>query len=375
MQSNHSSADSYGSKLDVEAITLLPLPKSAIAPSTFPIPQLSISNPKKIIIMPASTRINKLSPLSFGLSLLSAIALSLPQSVQAQSLTLNQQQPLNTPEVTPISSNNGIALDRTIPISELPPEVARLALESVAQTSGLAVSNLQIASVRYIAWSDGCRGVYRPGFMCSMALVDDWIVTVGSGEQNWVYQNGSAALVANEPGSSQQNPIMPNVTLPNRWEFTDVPRRTWSDPPTAYGFRYEMTSDSVFTQILDFPTGFTKPFTVLVKDVILGKFTAGNSVNFSNYSTLLGNLLVGNGVKEFSVTGLNVDPSNPAVFPIKLDFNTETANFNMHALLNEESQPVPEPSEITGIVTSAAFFGGLLLKRKRKSEVAIANDV
>lgn len=146
--------------------------------------------------------------------------------------------------------------------------------------------------------------------------------------------NGSLVLLANEPGSSQQNPIMPNVTLPNMWEFTDVPRRTWSDPPTAYGFRYEMTSDSVFTQILDFPTGFTKPFTVLVKDVILGKFTAGNSVNFSNYSTLLGNLIIGNGVKEFSITDLNVDPSNPA-----------------------------------------AFFGGLLLKRKRKSEVAIAKDV
>lgn len=316
--------------------------------------------------MSAFTFAQKLYPFSLGLSLLSAIALSLPQYVQAQSLTLSQQQSLNTLEVTPISSNNGIALDRTIPISELPPEVARLALESVAQTSGLAVSNLQISSVRYIAWSDGCRGVYRPGLMCSMALVDDWIVTVGSGEQNWVYQNGSVALVANEPGSSQQNPIMPNVTLPNRWEFTDVPRRTWSDPPTAYGFRYEMTSDSVFTQILDFPTGFTKPFTVLVKDVILGEFTAGNNVNFGNYSTLLGNLLIGNGVKQFSVTGLNVDPSNPGVFPIKLDFNTETANFNMHAILNEESQSVPEPSVMLGLFTSGSFLAGVVRKRRQK---------
>ncbi|WP_449420389.1 hypothetical protein [Phormidium nigroviride] len=327
-----------------------------------------------------------LYPFSLGLSLLSAIALSLPQSVQAQSLTLSQQQPLNTlqellfpaPEATPISSNNGIASDRTVPISEWPAEVANPVLESVAQTLGLPVSSLQITSVHQVTWTDGCMGVYRPFSMCTSALVDGWIVTLGSDRQNWVYHmnaNGSLVLLANEPGSSQQNPIMPNVTLPNMWEFTDVPRRTWSDPPTAYGFRYEMTSDSVFTQILDFPTGFTKPFTVLVKDVILGKFTAGNSVNFSNYSTLLGNLIVGNGVKEFSITGLNVDPSNPAAFPIKLDFNTETANFNMHALLNEESQSVPKPSELAGIVASAAFFGGLLLKRKRKSEVAIAKDV
>lgn len=336
--------------------------------------------------MCAFTFANKLSPFSLGLSLLSAIALFLPQSVQGQSLTLSQQQPLNTPqelllpapEVTPVSSNNGIFIDRTIPISELPAEVANPVLESVAQTLGLPVSSLQITRVRQVTWTDGCMGVYRPFSPCTSALVDGWIVTLERDGQNWVYHmnaNGSLILLANAPGSSQQNPIMPNVTLPNRWEFTNIPRRTWSDPPTAYGFRYEMTSDSVFTQILDFPTGFTKPFTVLVKDIILGEFTAENNVNFGNYSTLLGNLLIGNGVKEFSVTGLNADPSNPGAFPLQLDFNTETANFNMHALLKEESQPVPEPSEIGGIVTSAAFFGGLLLKRKRQSQVAIVNDV
>jgi hypothetical protein len=319
--------------------------------------------------MSASTFAKKFYPFSLGLSLLSAIALSLPQSVQAQSLTLSQQQPLNTLEVTPISSNNGIALDRTVPISELPAEVANPVLESVAQTLGLPVSSLQITSVRQVTWTDGAMGVYKPFYGYTSALVDGWIVNVESGKQNWVYHtnaNGSVVLLANEPGSSQQNPIMPNVTLPNRWDFTDVPRRTWSDPPTAYGFRYEMTSDSVFTQILDFPTGFTKPFTVLVKDVILGKFTVGNSVNFSDYSTLLGNLLIGNGVKEFSVTGLNVDPSNPAAFPIKLDFNTDTANFNMHAIVNEEAEAVPEPSVMLGLFTSGSFLAGVVRKRKQK---------
>ncbi len=327
--------------------------------------------------MSAFTFANKLYPFSLGLSLLSAIALSLPQSVQAQSLALTQQQPLNTPqellfpalEATPISGNNGIALDRTIPISEWPAEVANPVLESVAQTLGLPISSLQITSVRQVTWTDGCMGVYRPFSMCTSALVDGWIVTLGSDRQNWVYHmdaNGSLVLLANAPGSSQQNPIMPNITLPNRWEFTDVPRRRWSDPPTAYGFRYEMTSDSVFTQILDFPTGFTKPFTVLVKDVILGKFTVGNNVNFGNYSTLLGNLLIGNGVKEFSVTGLNVDPSNPAAFPIKLDFNTETANFNMHAIVNEEAEAVPEPSVMLGLFTSGSFLAGIVRKRKQK---------
>lgn len=122
-----------------------------------------------------------LYPFSLGLSLLSAIALSLPQSVQAQSLTLSQQQPLNTlqellfpaPEATPISSNNGIASDRTVPISEWPAEVANPVLESVAQTLGLPVSSLQItSSVHQVTWTDGCMGVYRPFSMCTSALVD-----------------------------------------------------------------------------------------------------------------------------------------------------------------------------------------------------------
>lgn len=173
--------------------------------------------------------------------------------------------------------------------------------------------------------------------------------------------------IPEQPGATQQNPIMPTVTRPNRWEFINIPRGNWVDPPTAYGFRYQMTSDSLFTEIIDFPTGFANPFTVLVKDAILGEFTAGNSVKFSNYSTLLGDLLVSDrGVKEFSIIGLNVDPTNPTAFPLQLDFNTDTANFNMYPLLNQESQSVPEPSAILGLLTSSAFLIRITRKRQQK---------
>ncbi len=365
--------------------------------------------------MPASIFTNKFSPFSLGLSLLSAISLSLPQSVQAASLNLTQPrwdnaplESLTSPEATPTPNNDGIYLDRTIPTSELPEAVASIVLQNASQTSGLPVSNLQIASVRQVTWTDGCMGRREPNRMCTMALVDGWIVTVGSGEQKWVYHTTGAggAFLANDPnnppvpnpplvgdppplrppisgcpdgalkcdplrpelpGSSQQNPIMPNVTQPGFWSFFDVPTDRFIDPPTAYGFRYEMTSDSLFTQILDFPTGFNTPFTVLVKDVLLGEFTVGNSVNFSNYSRLLGNLLVGGtGVKEFSVTGLNVDPTNPAVFPLKVAFNTPKANLNMHAMLNEEAEPVPEPSVMLGLFASGSFLVGVVRKRKQK---------
>src|SRR5688572_23635625 len=98
--------------------------------------------------MSASTFANKFYRFSLGLSLLSAITLSLPQSVQAASLTLSQPQPLNTQESLLISEetprpndDDGIYLDRTIPTSELPEAVASIVLENASQASGLPVSD------------------------------------------------------------------------------------------------------------------------------------------------------------------------------------------------------------------------------------------
>jgi hypothetical protein len=268
--------------------------------------------------MSVSTFANQFYPLSLGLSLLSAISFSLPQSVQAASLNLTQPQSLNTEELTKIQADE---LLRRKAEAE-----GRLRQEKEEVT--LPVSQIEPC-------------LNRGGLICD-------------------------PFIPGEPGSSQQNPIMPTITQPGLWSFFNVPTDKYIDPPTAYGFRYEMTSNSLFTQILDFPTGFNTPFTVLVKDILLGEFLVGNSVNFSNYSSLLGNLLVGgSGVKEFSVTGLNVDPTNPAAFPLKVAFNTDTANLNMHALLNE-AEAVPEPSVMLGLVASGSFLVGVVRKRQQK---------
>ena len=73
---------------------------------------------------------------------------------------------------------------------------------------------------------------------------------------------------------------------------------------------------------------------------------------------------IGYGVSEFSVTGIDavIDQKNPLAFPIKLESNRDKFSFKMRA------EAVPEPSEIAGIITSAAFFSGLVFKRKRKLE-------
>ncbi|MEG4812383.1 hypothetical protein QUA82_33110 [Microcoleus sp. F8-D3] len=78
--------------------------------------------------MSVSTFTNKFYPFSLGLSPLSAIALSLAQSVQAISFAPTQESSLNSEAETPTLNRDGISRDRTIPISELPAEVARIVL-------------------------------------------------------------------------------------------------------------------------------------------------------------------------------------------------------------------------------------------------------
>ena len=119
-----------------------------------------------------------------------------------------------------------------------------------------------------------------------------------------------------------------------------------------------MTSDSLFTEILDFPLGIDADdlFTVTVGNTVLGQFGPGDSVNFTE--------LLGSGVSSFRITGIDplVDSSDPVAFPLKLDFNTATASFEMHALT---AAAAPEPSTFIGLGT-LALTAGLLLKQKGK---------
>ncbi|MDF0553642.1 DUF3466 family protein [Kamptonema sp. UHCC 0994] len=195
-------------------------------------------------------------------------------------------------------------------------------------------------------------------------------------------------LLTPRPGTSQRNPFLPN-NFENKWyQFDNVLNRHWFDPPTAAGFTFKIgdnaasSSDeiiaetiseepSLFTKILSLPSGIDADelFSVLVGGKEIGKFKPNEVVDFV--------ALLGYGVSEFSVTGIDatIDPKNPVAFPIKLESNQDQFSFKMRAMDQEEIEAVPEPSEIAGIVTSAALFGGLLIKRKRKSEVAIAKDV
>ncbi len=331
--------------------------------------------------MSAFTFTNKFHVLSLGLSLLSAIVLSFPQPAVSESVTVGEQQNLSpAQEVDPAPpTSNQPVFDRIIPISELPQSVADRILENASQTTGLPISEFQIVNVRQVTWPNGCMGRYRPGSMCTMALVDGWIVTVNSSQQElggsqrqlFYHASDSQTLLANFiigdpppiriPGSSQNTPILPGIIDNNRFIFRDVPSGRWYDPPTTYGFHFLMTSNSLFTQILDFPVGIDSDnlFAVSVGNKILGEFGPSKSVDFV--------ALLGQGVSEFTITGIDplVDATNSTAFPVKLAFSTTTADFEMWALEYPQSTSVPEPSSLFSILTFGTFGVSLLLKRQQ----------
>lgn len=185
----------------------------------------------------------------------------------------------------------------------------------------------------------------------------------GSGimELAWSVQVGvpttvtySAAITNPPVGASQQVPILPSFVHENTFTFSDVQSGQWVDPPSAYGFEYQMTDGSKFTSIMDFPTGFAEKFTITTGGMVLGAFGPGEAVDFSG--------LPGGGVSSFRVTGIDptVDPENPTAFPLRLSFDTASADFTMSPI------SVPEPRS-TSLLLVVVFFA-LGCWRSRRSQ-------
>ena len=110
----------------------------------------------------------------------------------------------------------------------------------------------------------------------------------------------------------------------------------------------------------DFPPGFTSPFTVEANGQNLGSYSPGQIVDFTQFST--------GGVSNFRVTGINplVDPANPTVFPLKLAFNTPTANFTMQGL-TPAITAVPEPGTLALLAMAAGPVAGVAVRRRRRA--------
>jgi hypothetical protein len=171
-------------------------------------------------------------------------------------------------------------------------------------------------------------------------------------------------------GGDQFSPILPRFVFIGIFVFTNVPSGRWVDPPMADGFEYEMTArdvpvgtpsrvfpgmtgvgqadDSVFTRISGFPIDVDADdtFVVSVDGIVLGEFSPGDTLRFSDYADALGDRLVDGGVRKFTISEINpaVNTRDPIAFPLQLDFNTNTASFEMRAL---EAAPNGETTRIS----------------------------
>lgn len=140
--------------------------------------------------------------------------------------------------------------------------------------------------------------------------------------------------------------------------FVDAQSGRYFDPVASDGFLYVMNDSSLFEEILEFPLGFNGQFTVWAEGSALGSFVGGES--FSFLSSL------GHGVHTFAITGIDplVDATDPLAFPLRLTFDSPTADFTQFAMITsttstEHSTPEPASAILTWLGLHA-----LLVRRK-----------
>jgi hypothetical protein len=133
-------------------------------------------------------------------------------------------------------------------------------------------------------------------------------------------------------GASQANPFMPSFsdTENGTYKFTDGLSGGWFDPIVYENYFFSMDStNTFFTDILSFPTGFGDEFGLFAFDEMNNIFDL-NTFAF-NESVSLEALLSNIGITGFLVTGIdNSDDTHQ--FPIQLAFSSATASFTMQGI-------------------------------------------
>jgi hypothetical protein len=153
---------------------------------------------------------------------------------------------------------------------------------------------------------------------------------------------GSTSYFALQPTSSSTTGAV------TTFAFDNVQSGSWFDPVSASTFTYTMLSDSDFTEILGFPSGF-KAFEVFVGGVDEGSFVSGDTFEFPT------------GTTSFAIRGIS--PLGEP-FPLQLAFNTPTGSFDVTVA------SVPEPSTWAMMLLGFAFLGYAGYRRTSAPRIA-----
>ncbi|MGK7901301.1 MAG: S-layer homology domain-containing protein [Hormoscilla sp.] len=174
--------------------------------------------------------------------------------------------------------------------------------------------------------------------------------------------NFTRNLLETTQAQNQDGARQPDKVFDNFKYFLSVVSGGWFDPPTNYGFEFEALGDTLFTDILDFPTGIDSDglFTVSVGGEEIGVFGAGQSVDFVS--------LLGEGISNFLITDIDPLSGNDITdFALQLEFNEEIGSFRMRPFDESEfdNVKVPEPSSLLGLLAVGALGALTLRKGKR----------
>src|SRR6476469_1871200 len=139
--------------------------------------------------MAASNLAKKLHRIGFFLSAIALLELVTPKPAQAYNWNWDNWVKCDIPGCYQQTPTNTLS----------PPQsVADAVLEKASLQSGLPASDIQITTTKQVVWSGGCMGISKPNSLCTAALVEGWIVTVKSSDQQWIYHtdNNSQVLLA-----------------------------------------------------------------------------------------------------------------------------------------------------------------------------------
>lgn len=70
----------------------------------------------------------------------------------------------------------------------LPSDLSNLVLGELSSQTKIPVKNLTIVAAKRETWSNGCLGLPKLNEFCTQMLVEGWRITIGDGEQTWVYR-------------------------------------------------------------------------------------------------------------------------------------------------------------------------------------------
>jgi hypothetical protein len=114
-----------------------------------------------------------------------------PAPVESQVPPLETTEPGPTPAPAETSPSGPIPVD-------LPPAQLK-AIEALAASQGVDLSEIQVVSADVVEWPDGCLGVQRMGVMCTQVITPGYRIVLDAGGKQYEYhtnQDGSVVVEA-----------------------------------------------------------------------------------------------------------------------------------------------------------------------------------